>query len=79
MLNKQCLLLNKLKKDKKFFFAKDYVKMTRNSVEPQILQIEECFMVYDYDFRGSRSTFEFPSRVNFSGPSLYCIARTLGK
>ena len=24
-------------------------------------------------------TFEFPSRVNFSGPSLYCIARTLGK
>ena len=22
--------------------------------------------------RGSRSTFEFPSRVNLSGPSLYC-------
>ena len=21
---------------------------------------------------GSRSTFEFPSRVNLSGPSLYC-------
>ena len=28
---------------------------------------------------GSRSTFEFPSRVNLSGPSLYCIARTSGK
>ena len=28
---------------------------------------------------GSRSTFEFPSRVNLSGPRLYCIARTLGK
>ena len=28
---------------------------------------------------GSRSTFEFPSRVNLSGPSLYCIARTMGK
>ena len=28
---------------------------------------------------GSRSTFEFPSRVNLSGPSLYCIAQTLGK
>ena len=28
---------------------------------------------------GSCSTFEFPSRVNFSGPSLYCIARSVGK
>ena len=28
---------------------------------------------------GSRSTFEFPSQVNLSGPSLYYIARTLGK
>ena len=28
---------------------------------------------------GSRSTFEFSSRVNLSGPSLYCIAQTLGK
>jgi len=28
---------------------------------------------------GSRSTFEFPSRVNLSDPSLYCIARTWGK
>ena len=25
---------------------------------------------------GSRGTFEFPSRVNLSGPSFYCIART---
>ena len=30
-------------------------------------------------YTSSRSTFEFPSRVNLSGPSLYCIARTLGK
>ena len=30
-------------------------------------------------YTGSRSTFEFPSRVNLSGPSLYCIARTLSK
>ena len=28
---------------------------------------------------GSHSTFAFPSRVNLSCPSLYCIARTLGK
>ena len=28
---------------------------------------------------GSRSTFKFLSRVNLSGPSLYCIARSLGK
>ena len=28
---------------------------------------------------GSSSTFAFPSRVNLSGPSLYCIARTLSK
>jgi len=28
---------------------------------------------------GSHSTLEYPSRVNFSGPNLYCIARTLGK
>ena len=27
---------------------------------------------------GSHSTFEFPIRVNLSGPSLYCTARTLG-
>ena len=27
---------------------------------------------------GSRSTFEFPSGVNLSGPSLYCIPWTLG-
>ena len=27
----------------------------------------------------SRSTFEFPSRINLSGPRFYCIARTLGK
>ena len=30
-------------------------------------------------YTGSRSTFEFPSRVNLSGPSLYCIAQTLIK
>ena len=29
--------------------------------------------------KGSRSTFEFPSRVNLSGPSLYCVVKTLGK
>ena len=28
-------------------------------------------------FTGRRTTFEFPSRVNLSGPSLYCAARTL--
>ena len=28
---------------------------------------------------GQPCTFEFPSRVNLSCPSLYCIARTLGK
>ena len=28
---------------------------------------------------GYNSTFEFPSRVNLSGPSLYCIGQTLGK
>ena len=27
---------------------------------------------YTWDNTGSRSTFEFPSRVNLSGPSLYC-------
>ena len=27
---------------------------------------------------GSRSTFEFTSRVNLSSPNLYCTARTLG-
>jgi len=31
------------------------------------------------EITGSCSTFEFPSRVNISGPSLYCIAETLGK
>ena len=28
---------------------------------------------------GSLGTFEFPNRVNLSGPSLYCVARTLGE
>ena len=32
----------------------------------------------DHVVTGSRRTFEFPSRVNLSGTSLYCIARTLG-
>ena len=32
-----------------------------------------------YSVMGSRSIFEFPSRNNLSGPSLYCTARTLGK
>ena len=27
---------------------------------------------------GSRSTFEFPSQVNLFGPSLYCVAWTIG-
>ena len=35
--------------------------------------------IKDNHSTGSCSKFEFPSRVNFSGPSLYCIARTLGK
>ena len=26
---------------------------------------------------GSHGTFEFPSRVDLYGPSLYCVARTL--
>ena len=29
------------------------------------------------DYTGSRSTFEFPSRVNLYGPRLYCIARVI--
>ena len=29
-----------------------------------------------YRITGSRSTFEFPSRVNLSGSRLYCITRT---
>ena len=31
-----------------------------------------------YSVMGSRGTFKFPSRVDLSGPSLYCIARKLG-
>ena len=35
-----------------------------------------CIYIYIYkvviSVTGSRSTFEFPSRVNLSGPSLYC-------
>ena len=45
---------------------------------------KQCFICISYRpiysvHTGSRSTFEFPSRVNLSAPSLYCIARTLGK
>ena len=32
-----------------------------------------------WSYHGQPSTFEFPIRVNLSGPSLYCVARTLGK
>ena len=35
--------------------------------------------VYCSFITDSRSTFEFPSRVHISGPSLYCIVRTLVK
>ena len=33
---------------------------------------------WDFNYTGSRSTFEFPIRVNLSGPSLCFTARTLG-
>ena len=36
------------------------------------------YIKYSMYHTGSRSTFEFPIRVNLSGPSLYCTARTLG-
>ena len=39
----------------------------------------EILEFYVLILHGQRSTFEFPSRVNLSVPSLYCIARTLGK
>ena len=42
-------------------------------------QSSEIYVISEYHITGSRSTFEFQSRVNLSGPSLYCIARTLGK
>ena len=29
--------------------------------------------LFNRNHSGSRSTFEFPSRVNLSGPSLYCL------
>ena len=45
---------------------------------------KQCFICISYRplysvHTGSRSSFKFPSRVNLSAPSLYCIARTLGK
>jgi len=39
----------------------------------------EIIFTYSTRALGSRSTFEFPSRVNLSGPSLYCITRALGE
>ena len=44
-----------------------------------VLLCQPCIFFVKFTITGSRSTFEFPSRVNFSGPSLHCIARTLGK
>ena len=41
--------------------------------------MEDVSSEVEAEVTGSRSTFVFPSRVNFSGPSLYCIAQTLGK
>ena len=35
--------------------------------------------MHHQEITGSCSTFEFLSRVNLSGPSLYCIARILFK
>ena len=47
-------------------------------VTREVVKKFRCKIMYDLT-TGFRSTFEFPSRVNLSGPSLYCIARTLGK
>ena len=41
-------------------------------------KIKQMFSVHIYS-TGSRCTYEFSSRVNFSRPSLYCIARSLGE
>ena len=53
---------------KKLFKKKDYQIMFNGSNCDRKLKLT-----------GSLSTFEFPSRVNLYGPSLYCIAWTLGK
>jgi len=47
---------------------------------PSIKSENKCFILDSAEpHTGSRSTFEFPSQVNFFGPSLYCIALSLGK
>ena len=43
------------------------------------LSITRLGIVFENTVTGSRGTFEFPSRVNLSGPGFYSIARTLGK
>ena len=54
-------------------------KCNNAKVRVQLIYILGFMLHINERSTGSRSTFEFPSRVNFSVPSLYCIAWTLGK
>ena len=47
-----------------------YYNRKRNIVQNHEQNIWNAFAALHH--RGSRSTFEFPSQVNLSGPSLYC-------
>ena len=53
--------------------------VTQEGTKPVWLFLIALYSLIRDGDTGSRSTFEFPSRVNLSGPSLYCIARTSGK
>ena len=57
----------------KILKASKFLKLSPNSLN--LLQDPKTCS----KFTRNRITFEFSSRVNLSGPSLYCIAWTLGK
>ena len=54
-------------------------KCNKAKVHVQLIYILGFMLHINERSTGSRSTFEFPIWVNFSGPSLYCLAWTLGK
>ena len=46
-----------------------------SGIKSILLEVKWISPIWNTNITGCRSTFEFPSRVNLSGPSLYGIAR----
>ena len=65
--------------ENRFFFLNICFPYTISNFDPDKRNMQKSYLSDMIELgTGSRSTFEFTSRVNLFGPSLYSIARTFG-